>query len=106
MMSSGVAARSGLAPERPAGGRLRRVLFAIHLDPTRKFGSLEEQILVMAVAARSEGGVFVPLFSTEACAAAAKGFPEAGIEVVCLDLTRWRLSTLWQLWRLVRRHRI
>lgn len=105
-MSSG-AIRVVTPIDRPPGkSRLRRVLYAIGLDPTRKFGSLEEQILTLALAARREGGAFVPLFVTAAKAAEAKGFPEAGIEVACLDLERWRWDTLWQLWRLIRRHRI
>lgn len=87
-------------------GRLRRVLFAIDLNPTRKFGSLEEQILLLTLEARRQGGVCVPLFITDAPAGQALAFPEAGFEVHCLDLLRWRLRTFWALWRLVRRHRI
>jgi glycosyltransferase involved in cell wall biosynthesis len=81
------------------------VLYAIVLDPTQKFGSLEEQILTLARAFREQQGLLLPLFITAARAEDAS-FPEAGVEFACLDLTRFRLGTLWRLLRLVRRHRI
>jgi glycosyltransferase involved in cell wall biosynthesis len=90
---------------RPAG-RLRRVLYAIELDPSRKLGSLEEQVLFVARAFRERDGTFLPLFLTDAPVEKVIGFHEAGIEVACLDLSRFRWSLLRQLRALISQHRI
>src|SRR5947207_1633538 len=42
---------------------LARVLYAVLLDPSRKFGSLEEQVFILAREFRDRGGFFLPLFS-------------------------------------------
>jgi glycosyltransferase involved in cell wall biosynthesis len=100
---------SGSRPVRPgpvAAGRLQRVLYAIVLNPTQKFGSLEEQILTLARAFRDRQGLLLPLFITPARAEGAVAFREAGVEIACLDLERFRPGTFWRLFRLVRRHRI
>ena len=85
---------------------LRRVLYAISLDPSRKFGSLEEQILTLAVAFRQRGGLLLPLFSTRPGSELAIGFREAGVEVAFLDLERFSFRTLGRLLGLVSRHAI
>jgi glycosyltransferase involved in cell wall biosynthesis len=85
---------------------LRRVLYAISLDPSRKFGSLEEQILMLAVAFRQHGGLLLPLFSRRPGSERAIGFREAGVEVAFLDLERFSLRTLGRLLGLVSRHEI
>src|SRR4051812_46697188 len=82
-----------------AAAPLRRVLYAIFLDPSRKFGSMEEQILTLAVAARERGGLLLPLFITDSSPGQALRFGEAGVEVACLDLLRFRLATLARLLR-------
>ena len=45
-----------------ASGRLQRVLYAVQLDPSRKFGSMEEQIFLTASAFQERGGLFLPVF--------------------------------------------
>ena len=85
---------------------LRRVLYAISLDPSKKFGSLEEQILTLAVASRQRGGLLLPLFSTRPGSERAIGFREAGVEVAFLELERFGLLTLGRLLRLVSHHEI
>src|SRR5262245_49267554 len=57
--------RAGPASGGGAGvGRLSRVLYVISLDPSRQFGSLEEQIVLLAQAFRDESGHLLPLFNT------------------------------------------
>jgi hypothetical protein len=43
---------------------LKRVLFAISLKPSDKFGSLEAQILALARVFRDLGSSFIPIFSS------------------------------------------
>ncbi|MEQ1793898.1 MAG: hypothetical protein ABL970_06870 [Nitrospira sp.] len=40
-----------------------RVLYAVNLDPSSKYGSLEEQIFLTSQALAKEEGVFVPIFA-------------------------------------------
>jgi glycosyltransferase involved in cell wall biosynthesis len=86
--------------------RLSRVLYAIGLDPSRKLGSMEEQILMLARAFRACDGFLLPLFLTTAPASSAIGFAEQGIEVECLDLDRFSWAKARQLVRLIRKNRI
>lgn len=87
-----------------APGRLRRVLYVIGLDPTRKLGSMEEQILFLARAFRKRGGLLLPLFSTSSPADKAIGYAESGLPVACLDLARFRRSISSELVRLIDRN--
>lgn len=89
-----------------AAGELRRVLYAIALDPSRKFGSLEEQISRLAVAFRRRGSLLVPRFITAPDSGRAIGFAEAGVEAHCLDLSRFDFRTLRRLLDLISRHRL
>ncbi len=82
---------------------LLRVLYAIVLDPSRKFGSLEEQIFILARAIRDRGGVFVPLFSAPPDPGTLKCYEDAGLEVAFLELERFSPATLERLVSLVRR---
>jgi glycosyltransferase involved in cell wall biosynthesis len=86
--------------------RLQRVLYAINMDPTRKFGSLEEQMVVLAREFRARGSLFLPLFTCPEPAGPPTQWDALGVPVECLDLQRFRWSSLWRLVRLVRRHRI
>jgi hypothetical protein len=79
------------------GGRLRRVLYVVNLDPSRKLGSLEGQTLTLARAFRDRAGLLLPLFLCGAAPEGALGFREAGLEVDCLDPTRGRLHRLRRL---------
>jgi glycosyltransferase involved in cell wall biosynthesis len=94
-------------PPREARARLRRVLFAIALDPSQKFGSLEEQICLQARAFRERGSLFLPLFlSASPADRAVPEFRDAGVAVECLDLDRFRWGSCRRLLRLVGEHRI
>lgn len=87
-------------------GRLRRVLYAALLDPGQKFGSLEEQVLLLARAFSEEGSLLYPLFLCPPGPGKTRVFDEAGVQAACLDLTRFRFATLKTLVRLIRDNRI
>ncbi|HVS37513.1 MAG TPA: glycosyltransferase family 4 protein [Gemmataceae bacterium] len=87
-------------------GRLRRVLFAAHLDPSRKFGSLEEQAYLLASAFRDRGGLFFPVLSAAPDAVGLAHYRDADLDFAALDLSRFRLAALVQLFGLIRKHRI
>jgi glycosyltransferase involved in cell wall biosynthesis len=86
--------------------RLPRVLYALVLDPGRKYGSMEEQIVLLADAFRAEGGLFLPLFLSDPAKASFDDYTRRGVAAVCLDLSRFRIGTLLELRRLIRRERI
>jgi glycosyltransferase involved in cell wall biosynthesis len=92
----------------PSGVRreLPRVLYALLLDPGRKFGSMEEQLVLLADAFRAEGGLFLPLFLSDPAKASFDDYRLRGVPVECMDLRRFRLGTLFELRRLIRRERI
>ena len=85
---------------------LPRVLYAVALDPTLKFGSLEEQIVYLARAFRVHDSLFCPLFICREGNNKGSAFREAGIETECLDLSSFHWSRLARLSRLIARHRI
>src|SRR5262249_13958490 len=89
-----------------ASRRLLRVLYVVLLDPSRKFGSMEEQIFILARAFRDRGGLFLPLFSAPPDEATIQRYQDAGLETAFLDLSRFRPLTLKRLARLVRNHNI
>jgi glycosyltransferase involved in cell wall biosynthesis len=91
-------------PAHPGG--LPRVLYAIALDPGRKFGSLEEQLLLTAEAFQAENGLFLPLFISDPATASLDDYRRRRVPAECLELRRFRLSTLLTLCRLVCRERI
>src|SRR5665213_3562078 len=85
---------------------LPRVLYAIDLDPTLKFGSLEEQIVCMVKAFEVNGGLFHPLFICGERSTENTPFQEFGIETDCLDLRSFRWSELIRLSRIIARRQI
>ncbi len=85
---------------------LPRVLYAAALNPSIKFGSLEEQALELALAFRDSGGLFLPLFESPPTGDTAAAFLEAGVEADGLDLHDFSWSRLSQLLALIRKHRI
>jgi glycosyltransferase involved in cell wall biosynthesis len=90
------------APQRV--GPLPRVLYVTALEAFRKFGSMEEQIVILAQAFRARGSLFLPLFLPAAKAAhpaEANGWP-----VECLDLRPFHWKTLRQVVKLIRENRI
>jgi glycosyltransferase involved in cell wall biosynthesis len=77
------------------------------MDPTQKFGSLEEQIYLQARAFREQASLFLPLFLTASPAdRVVPEFREAGLAVECLDLGRFRWEHCRRLLQLVSEHRI
>jgi glycosyltransferase involved in cell wall biosynthesis len=99
--SSAHCVRTGAAAE-----PLQRVLYAIVLDPGQKFGSLEEQIYFLARAFQARGSLFLPLFLCPPAPGKTRQFEERGVAAECLDLRRFRPTTLWRLVRLIGRHGI
>lgn len=86
--------------------RLRRVLFVAGLDAAIKFGSLEEQILVLASEFRSRGETFVPVFVSPLGGQAKERFSVAGVETEALALHHFEFAKLRTLLRIIRKHRI
>lgn len=86
--------------------RLMRILYLSNLDISLKFGSYEEQCLLIARAFRKKGGLFLPTFTTTLDREAAAQYQTEGLEAVCLNLNRLRPFTLWHLVQTIRRHRI
>src|SRR5438034_10512229 len=87
-------------------GRLRRALYVIGLNPSLKFGSLEEQIFCLARAFKEHGGLFLPLFQSPLGPEARAMYQAAGLEAGSLNLEAFDLTTLRRLMRLLHQHRI
>lgn len=85
---------------------LPRVLYALVLDPGSKFGSMEEQLVVLAEAFREQGGLFLPLFISGRPASALGDYHRRGVPAECLELRHFRMGTLVALCRLIQRERI
>ena len=88
-----------------SGARLRRVLFAIAMNPDR-FASLEEQIFVLTRIFRERGELFLPLWICDHRTGNPPVYEAAGLRAECLDLHRFRIGTLAKLVRLIRREHI
>ncbi len=102
---------TALATLAPAAGappqaRLGRVLYAADLDPSRKFGSMEEQAFLLASAFRERGGLFLPVLAGAPESVGLARYRGAGLDFAALDLSRFRLGTLRRLLALTTRHRI
>jgi glycosyltransferase involved in cell wall biosynthesis len=95
-----------VASVRTASWPLHRVLYAIALDPDQKFGSLEEQICLLADAFRDLGSLFLPLFLCPPGPGKTRQFEERGVRAECLDLARFRFRALERLQKLIGRERI
>jgi glycosyltransferase involved in cell wall biosynthesis len=87
-------------------GRLPRVLYAVAMQPGRKFGSFEEQITLLAQAFDREHGRFLPLFLSDPKTASLDDFHRRGIAARCIDPHRARFAGLQSLCQLVREERI
>jgi glycosyltransferase involved in cell wall biosynthesis len=91
---------------KPPAAPLPRVLYVLNLNPGHKFGSIEEQVLVLADRFRAEGSLFLPLFSCEPAQAKLDFFRERGVEAEATQLGKFRWSSLRRLRRVLRAHRI
>jgi glycosyltransferase involved in cell wall biosynthesis len=85
---------------------LRRVLYAIALNPSLKFGSLEEQIFLLARAFKKHDSLFLPLFDSPLGPESQAMYQAAGVEAGWLNLETFDFTTLRQLMRLIHRHKI
>src|SRR5262245_11790038 len=88
-----------------ATGRLRRVMYAIAMNPDR-FASLDEQVFQLTRAFQERGQFFLPLFICDHRTGNPPIYEAAGLRAECLDLHHFRFRTLWRLVRLIRRNRI
>lgn len=86
--------------------KLRRVLYITDLHPSMKFGSLDEQIFVLACAFKERGELFLPVFRAPLEAEAANRYAAAGLSAESLNLYKLSLPRLRRLLRLIRRHKI
>ena len=86
--------------------RTQRVLYLTDLHPADKFGSLEEQILVLSKALDASGGALIPVFGAPVGRETAAQYRELGVNPESLDLHRYSLFSLWRLLSLVRRYQI
>jgi len=85
--------------------RLQRVLYAFAMDPNR-FASLEEQVFLLTRAFQERGEFFLPLWICDHVKGTPAVYAAAGMRAECLDLHHFRIHTLMQLVRLLRRERI
>jgi glycosyltransferase involved in cell wall biosynthesis len=85
---------------------LPRVLYAVVLDPTLKFGSLEEQIIHLARAFELHDSLFYPLFICREGGGEGATVQVAGVETECMDLLSFSWSRLMRLSRLISWRRI
>lgn len=91
---------------RDRNSRLPRVLFVAGLNPSIKFGSLEEQILVIAKEFRSRGQTFVPVFDSPMVGDAKAHFAAAAATTEHLSLDRLSVGRVRALLAMIRKYRI
>jgi glycosyltransferase involved in cell wall biosynthesis len=87
-------------------GRLKRVLYALDLNPGGKFPSLAEQCLQLAREFRERGSLFLPVYFPPLSPEFIDRHAAAGVAVLELDLRNFRWSTLRQLLQLIRENQI
>lgn len=85
---------------------LERVLFLVNLDPSNKYGSLEEQIFLTSEAIAKEGGVFIPVFCAALPEKERQRYLRAGLTATSLTLGQFSFLTLRKLLHLIDHHRI
>jgi glycosyltransferase involved in cell wall biosynthesis len=100
-------AATNMSPNKDTPSKdLPRVLYAVALDPTLKFGSLEEQIIRLARAFELNDSLFYPLFICPEGASGGTAFQEARVEAECMDLRSFRWTQLAKVSRLINQRRI
>src|SRR4029077_2515202 len=80
-----------LTPDSKAS--LPRVLYVLNVNPADKFGSMEEQIVILARAFQDQGSSLVPLFTFAPEPGSTDCLLRHGVEAHCLDLLHFRLAT-------------
>lgn len=86
--------------------KLDRVLYACFLDPSQKFGSLEEQVYHLAKAFRDRGGFLLPVFLAPMAPEACELYRHAGLTAETMNLTHFQYSRLKHLLGVLKRERI
>jgi len=99
IVAQSIGARSAVA------SRLPRVLYAVAMDPSAKFGSMEEQMVFLARAFQKEESLFLPLFESPGSQERPTPMEEAGVPIACLDMRRFRWHVLSELLSLIRHTR-
>ena len=84
---------------------LPRVLYVVALDPGHKFGSLEEQIVLLAERFQTENGLLLPLF-VERSGLRRHAIPQARHRCPLSRPRRFSLGKLRQLTHIVQQHGI
>lgn len=83
-----------------------RVLYAVNLDPSNKYGSLEEQIFLTCEAIAKQGGIFIPVFAAALPEKEEERYRLTGLAATSLFLGRFDFRTLRKLLLLIDRYRI
>ena len=86
--------------------RIFRVLYVVNLNPSHKYGSLEEQIFLTSAAVSQQEGLLLPVFSGELPNKENNRYRDAGLTATSLNLGQFTLSTLRRLLHLIDHHRI
>ena len=86
--------------------RLKRTLYVVDLIPSSKFGSLEEQILLLAQGFRDQNSLFLPLFHIPPDTECATPFSDVGLKTEGLNLSKIDLKTMLRLLSLIYRNNI
>lgn len=85
---------------------LERVLYVVNLNPSRKYGSLEEQIFLTSEAVSQRGGLLIPVFTQELPEKEQHRYRVAGLTATSLNLNQFNLTTLRRLLQLIDDHRM
>src|SRR6476469_9697445 len=85
---------------------LKRVLFAFQLDASQKFGSLEEQVYVLAREFKDRNSLLIPIFITDPTPDSAQAYRSAGILVENLNLQVFEWGRFRRLMHLIRAEKI
>jgi glycosyltransferase involved in cell wall biosynthesis len=83
-----------------------KVLYVVNLNPSQKFGSMEEQIFLLSSTFAREGGLLLPVFIEPIGEKQGLRYQEAGLKTASLDLREFSLSKFVQLTRLIDFHRM
>src|SRR5207245_448294 len=90
----------------PTSEQLQRVLFIIDLDPSKKLGSLEEQIFFLASAFNERNSVFLPVFSSPPDERVEAQYHARRLRVEYLDLKYFHPAAFFRLMHLIESHSI
>jgi len=99
----------GPTPKRRMKSRLimlKRVLYLVNLNPSKKYGSLEEQIFLTSAAVSQREGLLIPVFTQGLPAKEQHRYRDAGLTATSLNLNQFNHSTLRRLLQLIDDHRI